>query len=516
MDHFGMQPPMPVKKTLGPPEQLYLPPKDNKKRTLIIVLCVCAAILAVVLGGWIHHVHSPAYRVQKGFLNLAREMGEVKNPLTEKAGLRAVRHMMAQEGFSADTKLNVTVDTGDYYFGELTLGVDTECDKDMARKEMSASTVLSMMNYEFGHVEIYGDDENFCFSLPELLLEDMYIENRGLLFQYEDSVWEDIFGEVKENELLEERGQRMGYSIDLFKDPWIFSDEEGVIKAFLKEYEPELAECRRHMRIEKAGSDLYRVSFDDLYFNELVRQVLYDCAYYSQIGQAEVMGMLSSFDVISNGTDISFLLEIDSDNRIRSIRIEEPLSLYQGDVQVSGDIYFLGAERSIEKMQGKMEISRDREEEREDTELTWQVVQSLKDSNYQMESNIRYGLTRNGDKLNMGLDIDLGCDGRKDSFETEIAFKSPAGELGMTAEGGLSHMQQGESFKLELDEAMFTMDDEEILLVRGEMGIEPLAGRVKQKVKPKTAFFDLTEDDWYRWFDDVLDEYSYLIEGLFW
>ena len=50
---------MPVKKTLGPPAQLYLPPKDNKKKTIIIVLCVCAAVLAVIymitgiiLGAW--------------------------------------------------------------------------------------------------------------------------------------------------------------------------------------------------------------------------------------------------------------------------------------------------------------------------------------------------------------------------------------------------------------------------------------------------------------------------------
>ena len=40
MDNFGMQPPTPAKKTLGPPTQLYLPPRDNKKKTLIIVACV--------------------------------------------------------------------------------------------------------------------------------------------------------------------------------------------------------------------------------------------------------------------------------------------------------------------------------------------------------------------------------------------------------------------------------------------------------------------------------------------
>lgn len=102
--------------------------------------------------------------------------------------------MMAQEGFSANSRLNMTFDTGDYFLGELTFGVDTQCEKDMQRKEMSSATVLSMMNYEFGHVEIYGDNEKFCFSVPELLLENLYIENENVLDQYNHSYWADMFG----------------------------------------------------------------------------------------------------------------------------------------------------------------------------------------------------------------------------------------------------------------------------------------------------------------------------------
>lgn len=513
MDNFGMQPPMPVKKTLGPPAQLYLPPKDNKKKTIIIVLCVCAAVLAVILGGWLRHIYSPAYRVQRGLLKLAREAEEMKNPLTEKAGIGAVRQMMAKEGYSADSKLNVTVETGDYYLGEITLGVDTECDKDMERKEMASSTTLSMMNYEFGHVELYGDDENFCFSLPELLLDDMYIENENVLSQYNDSFWGEMFGEVEENGLLVDREQKLDYSIDLFNDQWIFADEEGVVSAFLERYASEIEECRRHMSIEKAGTDLYRVSFEPLYFNELVRQVLYDYVDYSVTGREQAMGLLSSFDIIAN-EDISFLFEINRENRIESIRIEEPFSLWQGDLEFSGDIYFLGEERSIDKMQGRIEAVQEEEEVEE--ECTWQVVQSLVSDEYRMESNIRYSLTVEGDKQNLGLDMDLLCDGRKDSFETDISCKMPFGVIDLTAEGGLSHIQKGESFDLELDEVQLLVDDEELLLIRGEVGVEPLSRRVKQNVKPKTAFFALSEDDWYTWMGDVLDEYDYLLEGLFW
>lgn len=506
MDSFGMQPPTPVKKTLGPPAQLYLPPKDNKKKTRIIILCVCAAILALILGGWIHHLHSPAYRVQRGMLNLAREMGEMKNPLVEKAGAGAIRKMMAEEGFSADTKLNLTFDTGSNYLGELTLGVDTECEKDVKGKEMSSSTTLSLMNYEFGHVEMYGDRENFCFSCPEFLLEDLYIENENVLEQYNHSMWAMVFGEVEGDD----------FSIDLFADQWLFADEEGVASAFFREYAREIEECRRHMTIEKAGQDLYRVSFDNLYFNELVRQVLYDYVDFSMAGRGEAMGMLSYFDVISNEKDISFLFEISRDNRIENIRIEKPLSLCQGKIQISGDIYFLGTERSIDKIQGKIEIKNDLEEKAEEVELTWQVLQSLVSEEYQMESDVRCSMTRNGEKQNMGFDIDLGCDGRKNSFETEIVFKSPVGELELFAEGELSHIQKGESFDLDLDEVVLSMDDEELLLIRGEIGVKPLVRRVKQNVKPKTAFFALSEDDWYDWIDEMIDEYDYLMNGMFW
>lgn len=506
MDNFGMQPPTPVKKTLGPPAQLYLPPKDNKKKTFIIVLCVCAAVLAMILGGWIHHIHSPAYRLQKGFFNLAREMEEMKNPLAEKTGAGAIRQMMAEEGFSADTRLNVTFDTGSDFLGELTLGMDTECEKDVSGKEMAASTTLSLMNYEFGHMELYGDRDKLCFSFPEFLLEDMYIENENVLDQYNHSVWAMVLGEAEGDDL----------SVNLFADKWIFADEEGVVKAFLREYAGEIENCRRHMRVEKAGQELYRVSFDNLYFNELVRQVLYDYVDYSMVGREEAMGILSYFDVVSNGKDVSFLFEINGQNRIESIRLEEPLSLYQGNMQISGDVYFLGTEHSIDKMQGKIEIKNDLEEETGEIELTWQVIQSLVSDDYQMESNIRCDVAQNGEKQKMGLDIDLGCDGSKNTFEAEMTFNSPFGACGVTAEGGLSHIRTGESFDLELDEAVLSVDDEEILLIRGELGVEPLTRRVKQNVKPKTAFFELSEDDWYNWMDEMLDEYGYLLDGMLW
>lgn len=504
MDSYSLQPQNQNRNTFGPPAQLYLPPKNHKKTALIVILCVAAVLLAVILGGWFTYVHSAAYKIEKGFLNLMRESEEMKNPLAEKLGADQIRQMLVEEGAHLDTKMNVTTDT---FLGQITLGVDTDCEVDRQEKEMAASTSVSVMNYELGSLELYGDEENLCFSIPELYLENVYIENENVLDQYNHSMWVDLFGKAEGDD----------FSIDLFPDAWLFGDEEGVGSAFLKEYADEIAECRRHMTMEKAGKDLYRVSFDELYFNELVRQFLYDYVDFSKAGREEVMGILSYFDVISGADKISFLLEINGANRIESIRVEEPLSLCEGRIKVSGDIYFLGEERSIEKMQGMLTVRSEQQEEKKETEIVWQTTQSLELDDYQVESDIKCGITENGETRNVRLGCELECDGRKNSFDGELSVKDTTDdfEVVLQASGGFSHINKGESFDLELDELLLSADNEELLLIRGEAGLSPLKRRVRENVKAKTAFFELSEQEWNKIFDRVYRDYEYLLESMY-
>lgn len=508
MDNYSLQPQNQNRNTFGPPAQLYLPPKDHKRTALIVSLCVAAVALAAILGGWFTHVHSAAYKIQRGFLNLMREAEEMKNPLAEKIGTDGIRRMLAEEGAHLDTRMNVTTDT---FLGQVTLGVDTDCEIDRREKEMAASTRVSVMNYELANLELYGDQEKLCFSIPELYLENIYIENENVLDQYNHSMWAEVFGKAEGDD----------FSIDLFPDAWLFGDEEGVGSAFFKEYAYEIAECRRHMTMEKAGKDLYRVSFDELYFNELIRQFLYDYVDFSKVGREEAMGILSYFNVISSADEISFLLEINGANRIESIRVEEPLSLCDGKIKISGDIYFLGEKRSIEKMQGMLTVKNERQEERKETEIVWQMTQSLELDDYLMESDIKYGLTENGETQNLRFGCELECDGRKNSFDGEVSLKDMEEDFEVVwqASGGFSHITKGESFDLELDELLISAEDEEILLVRGDIGLSPLKRRVRQNVKAKTALFELSEQEWNRIFEKVYRDYEYLLEsmyGMYW
>lgn len=508
MDSYSLQPQNQTKNTFGPPAQLYLPPKNHKKTGPVIFLCVAAVVLAAVLGRWFYHTHSAAYRIERGFLNLMREARELKNPLAEKIGADQIRQMLVEEGAHLDTKMNVTTDT---YFGQITLGVDTDCEIDRQEKEMAASTRFSVMNYELASLELYGDEENLCFSIPELYLENVYMENENVSDQYNHSLWAEIFGKAEGDD----------FSIDLFPDPWLFGDEEGVGKAFLKEYADEITECRRHMTMEKAGKDLYRVSFDELYFDDLVREFLYDYVDFTKVGREDAMGILSYYDVITSADAISFILEINGANRIESIRLEEPLSLCDGRIRVDGDVYFLGEKRSIEKMQGKLTVKSERQEEKRETEIVWQATQSLELDDYQMESDIKYSTTENGDMQNLRLGCDLECDGRKNSFDGKLTVKDVEDdfELAFQASGGFSHIKKGESFDMEIDELTLSAEDEEIWLVRGDIGLSPLKRRVRQNVKAKTAFFELSEQEWDKIFDRVYKDYENLLEsmyGMYW
>ena len=112
--------------------------------------------------------------------------------------------MMQEDGCHVDTSLDFSMDMP--MMGTVTLGLDTDFYKDMKAKELNAETSLSMINYEFGHLNIYANDEVFCFSVPELFMEDMYIENENVVSQFNNS----ILAEYSEQSDAEE------FSIDLF------------------------------------------------------------------------------------------------------------------------------------------------------------------------------------------------------------------------------------------------------------------------------------------------------------
>ena len=155
----------------GPQEQQYMP--QNPKKTtafkiLIAVACVVAVVFAAVGIGVAYFRSTAAYKLGKGIQNLTREAQQSRDPLAEKLGMEDIVLMAATEGSYVSTRFNFSAEE---MYGA-TLGIDTECYKDVQNKKMSADTSLSVMNYEFAHLNLYADEEALCFSIPELFLEN--------------------------------------------------------------------------------------------------------------------------------------------------------------------------------------------------------------------------------------------------------------------------------------------------------------------------------------------------------
>lgn len=506
MDSYSLQPQNQNRNTFGPSVQPYLPRPDHRKRNLLILICAIVAVTIIAGMIWFSYTHSASYRIKRGFMRLIKEAEALKNPMGEKLGTEELYRMFFTEGLQADTKLDVTFDT---FLGEFTLGMDTAFAKDMKQKELSSATAFSIRNYEFGHLDVYADDENVCFSVPELFLEDLYLENENVLGQYNRSVWADeVFGGTEGDD----------FNIDLFSTPWYLRDGEGAGKAFLKRYAAEIESCRRSMVMEKAGDGVYRIRFDGRDFNYLIWLMLSDYLndHMNILGsyRENVLGVLSYFDAASGPEEISFLVEMDDADRIESIRLEHPLFLGNGAVHVDGDVYFLGGKNSLERMQGRITYDNKNDEVYREHEVVWQVVRSLEQGVYQMETETKYSVLIDDKKINTKVEADFSYDGPKNSFKAKSSFNILDSDYVWEVSGDFSHIRKGESLQLKLDELRRLVDGEQTVLVRGEIDLAPLSRRVKQIAEPKTAFFSMGEEEWVRILERIDREYGYLWETM--
>ena len=479
----------------GQPIRPYQPKeKKSAAKIIIAIACVCMALIVVIVGAMVYFRSTPAYKISKGFQNIGREIAQTRNPLAEKIGGDDILRMMQEDGCHVDTTLDFSVDMP--MMGTVTLGVDTDFYKDMKAKELNSETSISMINYEFAHLNIYADDEVFCFSIPELFMEDMYIENENVVSQFNDS----ILAEYAEPSDAEE------FSIDLFSGRSNVSsmrDWKNFSTAF-EQTARDIEACKNAMTIEKVENGLYRVTFPEEEVNRLFKNYLKE---YNDI--YELTDETSIFDEYDNWitSDVSLLFEITSANRIDSIMIEEPVKMLDSEAAVSGELFFLGEDRSIDKIQGKISVDGVDGETRE---IICQVVQDTTEDNYQVNMDVKYS-DDYGDGM---MRLVMNCDAVDDEFDMTFSMKDDVDDLEIALEGGWDDIVKGESAKFELQKLAFTMDDEELFRISGDIMVEPIKDKIKPSVEAKTAFFKMTFSDWEDIIYQLDDEYGSLLDAL--
>lgn len=480
-----------------PTVQPYNPNGGKKKgKILIIVACVIAAL--AILGGsaWAYYTGTPGYKIAKGFENLAQEMDEMRNPLSEKLGMEELLVMMQDEGSHVTTKLDFTAETD---YGSATLGVDTDFYKDSKAKELDSSTDISVMNYNFAHLDLYGNEDVICFSIPELFLEDMYFETDNIVSQYNSSILADdsMFGKLDMED----------FSIELFPE-----DEDRIsvgswrdMNSYLDSFESDVEACREGMKLEKADKGIYRVTIREQDANRLFKDILKN---YKKLypNQSEGMEALDAYDSLI-ASDVSVLFEIGKGNRIESITMENPIEMLDGEASLHGAVFLLGEKRSIDKIQGKLTITNVLGEK---AEVICQVVQSLEENDYQADMDLKYTQGDLSDKMKFAMN----CDAVKDTFDMSFSMKEEKDTFECNIRGSLDDIVPGESFDMDMKEFTMIMDGEELCNITGDITVEPLQEKITPSAEAKNALFELTYSDIGDIVYKLYEEYGSLLDLL--
>ncbi|MCM1123007.1 MAG: resistance to Congo red protein [Eubacterium sp.] len=470
-------------------------PKEQKKGTakiIIAVVCICVALIAIIVGAMFYFRSTPTYKISKGFQNIGREITQMRNPMMDKIGSDELLLMMEKDGCHVDTRLDFSMDLP--MVGTTTLGIDTDFYKDMHAKELNADTTISLYNYDFAHLNIYADDEVFCFSILELFVEDMYIENENVVSQFNDSILAEAFSQSDAED----------FSIDFFSEDKVsIKDWKSFTEAF-KAFKSDLDACKDGMTIEKVEKGLYRVTFPQKETNRLVMNFINE--------YAEVYEMTDSMDIFEEydewiSSDVSILFEIDSKNRIDSILLEDPVEMLDGEAAVSGELFFMGEDKSIEKIQGKLSVEGVDGETRE---IIGQLVQSATEEDYQATMDFKYSDGYSDGKMKYVMN----CDAVRDEFDMTISVMDDVDDFDVKLEGSLEDIVKGESIQFCLDKLIFDMDDEELFRLSGEIALEPITDKIEPSVEPKTAFFEMSMYDWEKIIDRIDDEYGSLLDAL--
>ncbi len=246
------------------------------------------------------------------------------------------------------------------------------------------------------------------------------------------------------------------------------------------------------------------MTFPKQEINRLVKNYMKE---YSEIYEmTDSMSALSYYDNWVT-SDLSLLFEISSKNRIESIMIEEPVKMLDSEASVSGELFFLGEDRSIDKVQGKISVDGVDGETRE---IICQIVQDTTEDEHQVTVDAKYS----DDYDEAKIKYVMNCDAANDEFEMTFSMKDDIDDLEFTLKGGWDDIVKGESANFELQKLAFTMDDEELFRISGDIMIEPITDKIQPSVEAETAFFEMSFSDWEEIIYNLDDEYGSLLDAL--
>lgn len=330
---------------------------------------------AGILAGCIVVILAAAIVFARLYLTEERALLKALRNLSEEIQERQALWEEASGNGAADRLNQVKLTTVCNLSGEelpFTLGVDTILLRDADARRMKADTEFSVMNNKLVELNLYGEDRTLCVGLPDFFEQNLVFDSEQIDVQYNASLLAEKFGALEGHAI----------SIDLFPAqsflPWmqyLKSWQEGISMEKLKEV-IDINVPERENR--KYRCSQYRLTISKDWMNGRIAEIR--AAAEEQATAEEKAGTAAGVEAEENGItaepgkekeaevtgaitrDIIVIIAVEEKNdRIVRISLEEPVAVSVGEkeqkieIEVSGDICFLGEGRSIDDIVVSME-----------------------------------------------------------------------------------------------------------------------------------------------------------------
>lgn len=328
------------------------------------ILAGCIVVILAAAIVFIRLYFTEERALLKAFRNLSEEIQERQALWEEASGNGA-----------ADSLDQIRLTTVCNLSGEelpFTLGVDTTLLRDADARRMKADTEFSVMNNKLVELNLYGEDRTLCVGLPDLFEQNLVFDTEQIDVQYNASLFAEKFGALEGHAISIDLFPAQGFlSWMQYLENW----QEGISMEKLEEL-IDINVPERENR--KYRCSQYRLTISKDWVNGRIAEIR--TAAEEQAAAEEKAGTAAGAEAEENGItadpgkekeaeitgaitrDIIVTIAVEEKNdRIVRISLEEPIAAAIGEkereieLEVSGDICFLGEDRSIDDIVVSME-----------------------------------------------------------------------------------------------------------------------------------------------------------------
>ncbi|MEZ3430488.1 MAG: hypothetical protein K1W36_09610 [Lachnospiraceae bacterium] len=471
----------------------YAQPK-KRKTGLIIGISVAAVLVVAVSAGVVLSKSlfggGAKQQLAKGMLNMTKEMEAYSGSISKEIDIDALQKLTFQKPMHTNIDLSFTDPSASGSFDNVSLEIDSISDIKNKRGKYDVNLGTYGFDMELG--SIVADNNTLYISSPLIFKEDVYsLDVTNLGRNFNNSAWAELFDTTLPEDTTyalfdyetDSAGTDAADVTELGKIIRKYSqDTQGAFKyTVIKEkrefpYGGALAEFGGvqvtadkdavNASIESVKNDILS---SDFYADYLERyRTMYGSGfdeYKKEFDTAieQIFGMRYEQDPVLN-------FYLDKKGRIINISTPEDIvvsSQYTDVDSIAVDIDFGGDERTLDSIEGGIYMQAGGEILYLGISRTAYVTEDF----YNEDLTIRLQSDSSEDDITFYYGNDWGYDDK--TYDMTISIEASGETLALTADGSLEDVVKGERYTFRVDNAALTMDDEELLLMRGVVSMEP-------------------------------------------